>query len=60
MAVVAPKRIPDVLLYCERCERFIAHEDAHGCGLPPAERTHRNTLRREKYRQIWEQTHDWK
>lgn len=40
--------VENVLTYCPSCERWIAHEETHGCVLAPDVRENRNAERARK------------
>lgn len=44
--------VPDVFVYCDACERWIAHEDRHVCELSTAELDMRKLLRVVKVREL--------
>lgn len=44
--------IPDVLVHCDICERWIAHEIRHTCELSEFEEEERRVLRVVKVREL--------
>lgn len=41
-----------VLVFCSVCEKYIAHEERHGCEMSDAEMTYRRVARVSKVKEL--------